>query len=120
MSFHQHYVNIEHYVEDEDWWCSDHCKNKGLSVFRCGKQKEDTWIECQSAASCLRNQWFHTSCVGNTTSSWYCSEVCRTSQNTEHKQAYAMSTLWRGLLYYVERDVERENDGLKNDNIVAP
>jgi hypothetical protein len=44
--------------------------------------------------------------------SWYCSEVCRTSQNTDHKQAYAMSTLWRGLLHYVERDVERENDGL--------
>ena len=66
--FHQQCVDIDSNVEDEDWWCSDQCKEKGLSVFCCGKQKDDTWIECQSGGKCLRNQWFHVSCVANTSS----------------------------------------------------
>ncbi|XP_052217447.1 uncharacterized protein LOC127835183 [Dreissena polymorpha] len=111
--FHKDCVDVPDGAEDDDWWCSPECQARGLSAYCCGKQLESTWIRCSSEADCVRGEWFHTVCVGtnDTSGIWHCSEVCRSGKEIDHKQAYAMSVLWRGLMHMAERDAERENDG---------
>ncbi|WAQ96277.1 hypothetical protein MAR_028967 [Mya arenaria] len=61
------------------------------------------WPRIDEPAAALNDELYY--------NQWFCSEVCTTAKDTDHKQAYAMSVLCRGLMHMAERDAERENGG---------
>lgn len=65
--FHLSCLNMaEVDVPENEWWCSDECRCKGLFCFCKTDQASPFWVECERQEDCPNGQYFHPDCVGLT------------------------------------------------------
>ena len=64
--YHFTCIGMSDVQQDDDWWCSDACERSGYYVYcTCGRSttENDNMVQCELAGDCLRDEWYHPSCL---------------------------------------------------------
>ncbi|XP_071490821.1 uncharacterized protein [Diadema antillarum] len=120
--FHLSCVGLQEAPDsDEDWYCSQGCKDSDSYIYCFCHKKcqtgDEGMVQCHLAEHCKKHEWYHKSCVDISkddpvADKWYCSDECSLgAENDDYILNHTKALMYEGLCHLVRRQAVREGDG---------